>query len=358
MSKGAVLFCPTKNWGGIEKNVRLRAKFLSEKNYKIYVVLLKNTFEEKFSGIPNVSIETVTKRGGDLNIFVVLHYVKLLKKVRPHVVFAALKRDWWLVALSAFLTKVPNKILYLGNKRIIRKGLKYSTVFKILKAKVLVNSNSLKEHLLSTSSYFNSNNLFRIYNGIELPEINGITNDYRTKLGLDKNTYIIGCAGWLNYRKGFDLLPDILKKLPENFHIVHHGTGGFELDVDKMILENKAIAHRMHFLGHENKMEAFFRGIDIFLLCSRSEGMANVLNEALSHGKPIISAKVPGSEELLHDGVYGILTNIEDTNAMVEGIKDLYNGKVNFSPENQRKRISTSFSLEIMKKATEKLFFS
>jgi len=269
----------------------------------------------------------------------------------------ALKRDWWLATLSAVLVKVPNKILYLGNKRKIRNGLKYRLVFNTFKAKVLVNSNSLKDHLLASTPFFDEKNVFRIYNGIGLPGSAGKKKDYRNELNLPKEAFIVGCAGWLNHRKGFDLLPEILEKLPETVHIVHVGSGGFDIDVEAMLRTHQHIAHRLHFMGYENDMNAFFRGIDLFLLCSRSEGMANVLNETLGHGKPIVSTRVPGSEELLDHGNYGILAEIEDTEALAKGIMDILDQTISFPPEKLRSRITEQFSLEKMAIETERLFF-
>ena len=352
-----VIFCPTKSWGGIEKNVRLRAQYFGKKGYSVHVVLLKNLFAERFEGLKNVKTKSINKRGGDINVFVILNYYKLLRQLKPYMVFAPLKRDWWLVTAAASLAKVPNKILYLGNKRKIRNGLKYRLVFKRLGAKVLVNSNSLKEHLLNTTNFFTEKNLFRIYNGIDLPDSKGEKRNYKNMLSLERDAYFVGCAGWLNLRKGFDLLPEIVRKLPKNIHIIHVGKGGFELDVNKLVKENQDVVDRIHFMGHESNMDAFFRGIDLFLLCSRSEGMANVLNEALGHGKPIVSTRVPGSEELLDNGTYGVLTNVEDTTAMAQGIIDIYKEKVKFTKENQQKRITENFSLQKMMAKTEALFF-
>ena len=104
-------------------------------------------------------------------------------------------------------------------------------------------------------------------------------------------------------------------------------------------------------------MDAFWRGIDIFLLCSRSESLANVLNEAMSFGKPIVSTKAPGSDELLGDNEFGILTEVEDIDAMAKGIKDLAEGNVSFDPEKQRDRMRGEFSLNHMMKRYEAVFF-
>nr|WP_237332548.1 glycosyltransferase family 4 protein [Zobellia amurskyensis] len=284
--------------------------------------------------------------------------MQLIEKVKPNTVFAAIKRDWWLVSLAAHLKKVPNIILYLGNLRKIRTGLKYHLVFNVFKSKVLVNSDSLKTDLLENSSYFNQENLVRIYNGIELPQTQLIT-DWKPikKLKLPKDSFLIGVAGWLNYRKGFDLLPEILKDLPENAHIIHAGSGGFELDMDQILSPYPELAKRIHFLGHVNEMGQFFQHIDIFLLCSREEGMANVLLESLSHGKPIVSTKVPGSEELLENGTYGILTEINDVEAISKGIKAILEKKITFESEFLKQRISSDFSLQNMMAQTEKLLF-
>ncbi len=356
-NKTLVLFCPTKAWGGIEKNVRLRAEYFGKQGYEVHVVLLQNRFRERFDGLENVHIKSVNKRGGDLNLMVIIRYVRFLKRVKPHTVFSPLKRDWWLVTVSAYLSGVPNTVLYLGNRRKIRKGLKYHTVFKTLKAKMIVNCQALKRHLTTTTDYFTEANLFQIYTGIPLPELGGEKMDFRGLLGLEKDIFIIGVVGWINYRKGFDQLPDIARKLPDNYHFVHAGTGGLDLDVDQLMRENAEVAHRIHWLGHQSNMDAFFRGIDVFLLCSRSESLANVLNETMGHGKPIVATRAPGSDELLGDSEYGILTPVEDVAAMAEGILDIATGKVVFDPQKQRKRMKDHFSLQQMMQNYESVFF-
>lgn len=351
-----VIFCPTDTWGGVEKNVLLRSEHLGVRGHKVIVVLLKNTFRARFEHFKNVSVFEITSRGGDLNLFVVYNYWRLLKRTRPEAVFSALKKDWWLVSIAANLAKVPNTILYLGIKRNIRAGIKYRTVFKTLKAKILVNSDSLKKDLLERNAYFNEGNVFRIYNGFEIPDMGLETRDLKSTLNLSKNSFIIGCAGRFSHQKGFDLLPEIAAALPENFHFAHAGGGPLEEEI-KLLVKNSPVSNRIHFLGYLKNMSPFFTGIDAFLLCSRFEGMANVLNEAMSYGKPMVSSRVEGTEELLGHGKYGVIVEIEDITAMAEALKKIANKSIVFDAVILQNRIKNDFSMAQMINKTEQLFF-
>ncbi|MFL1466411.1 glycosyltransferase [Marinobacter sp. HN1S83] len=354
--KKAVLFCPSRVWGGIEKNVHLRARFLGEAGVKVYVVLLQGYFADRFADLENVTVIEVKSRGGDLNLFVVANYVKILRKIRPDVVFAALKKDWWLVTLASSLAGVDRVVLYLGISRRVKSPIKYFAIFRLMKAVLMVNSDSLKNEMLKYPRFFDDRNVFKVCNGFDLPPPEEKPMNFRELLNLPSDTVIVGCAGRFSPQKGFDLLPDILSRLPDNVHVVHAGEGEFEDEI-KSAINNRQEAARIHFLGYQKNMHAFFKGIDLFLLCSRNEGMANVLNEAMSHGKPVVSTLVPGSEELLAHGKYGVLADVNDVEALARGIRAIVDGEHVYSPEELRDWIHQEFGLHRMIRETNRLFF-
>ena len=355
--KKAVLFCPSKVWGGIEKNVLLRARFLGENGVRVYVVLLKGFFADRFQGLENVSTVEVTSRGGDFNLFVVANYVRILREIRPNVVFAALKKDWWLVSLSSKLAGVDRIILYLGIGRRVKSPLKFFLIFRVFKALLMVNSDSLRDEMLKHSRFFDERNVARVYNGFLRPPGHVKALDFRAMFGLPPESVIVGCAGRFSPQKGFDLLPDVLARLPEHVHVVHAGEGEFEQEI-KSAIARRPESRRIHFLGYQKNMHEFFGGIDLFLLCSRNEGMANVLNEAMSHGVPAVSTRVPGSEELLGLGRYGVLVEIDDVDAMAESIHQLVVGEKRFDGADLQAWIDKEFGMERMVEETNRLFFA
>lgn len=352
----AVLFCPSKVWGGIEKNVRLRARFLGGNGVQVYVILLTGFFADRFEDLDNVTVIEVTSRGGDFNLAVVANYIKILRRIRPDVVFAALKKDWWLVSLSARLAGVRRIVLYLGIARRVKSPVKFFAIFRLMKAILMVNSDSLKQEMLRHPKFFDEDNVVRIYNGFNQPEKGGQGIDFRAMFNLPDDAVIVGCAGRFSAMKGFDQLPAVLSRLPEHVHVVHAGEGEFEQQI-KNAIQGQQQSKRIHFLGYCQDMDGFFRGIDLFLLCSRNEGMANVLNEALSHGKPAVSTRVPGSEELLGYGRYGILVDIDDVDAMASGIQALVSGERRFDASELRQWIDSEFGMHRMIAETNRLFF-
>ncbi|MGM0769379.1 MAG: glycosyltransferase [Pseudomonadota bacterium] len=354
--KKAVLFCPSRVWGGIEKNVHLRARLLGSSGVRVYVILLRGYFADRFVGLENVSVIEFKSRGGDFNLFVVANYVMKLLEIRPDVVFAALKKDWWLVTLSSRLAGIDRIVLYLGISRRVKSPLKYFAIFRLMKAVLVVNSDSLKNEMLKYPRLFDDNNVFRVYNGFDLPPPEVKPLDFRKLLNLPPESVIVGCAGRFSPQKGFDLLPEILSRLPDNVHVVHAGEGEFEDEI-KAAIGKRQEAVRIHFLGYQKNMHAFFKGIDLFLLCSRNEGMANVLNEAMSHGKPVVSTRVPGSEELLAHGKYGVLVDVNDVEGLARGVQAIVNGERACSPADLRDWIHQEFGLQRMMSETNRLFF-
>lgn len=354
--KKAVLFCPTRVWGGIEKNVLIRARFLGIAGVAVYVVLLKGCFAERFAGLENVRIIEVASRGGDLNLSVVANYVKILREIGPDVVFAALKKDWWLVSLASKIAGVDRIVLYLGIARKVKSPIKYFAIFRWIKAILMVNSESLKNEMLKYPRFFDQHNVVRVYNGFDKPSLKGESLDFRALFDLPPETVIVGCAGRFSPQKGFDLLPGILAGLPGNVHIVHAGEGEHE-EMIKASINGRPESERIHFVGYQKDLRPFFRGIDLFLLCSRNEGMANVLNEAMSFGKPVVSTRVPGSEELLAHGKYGVLVDVDDVQGLAQGIRSIVEGEKVFPSAELRQWIDQQFGSQKMIRETNRLFF-
>jgi glycosyltransferase involved in cell wall biosynthesis len=75
------------------------------------------------------------------------------------------------------------------------------------------------------------------------------------------------------------------------------------------------------------KLPEYYLDADIFVLPSLAEGMPNVVLEAMGSGLPIVATRVPGSEELVHEGENGFLLESGNTDKLAQNLATLINDR-------------------------------
>lgn len=83
----------------------------------------------------------------------------------------------------------------------------------------------------------------------------------------------------------------------------------------------------VRFLGHLEDLTAVFDGASVLVLPSRAEGFGLVILEAMASGVPVVATRVGGIEEVVEDGVNGLLVEKEDPTALAQGILKLLKGE-------------------------------
>ncbi|MGH2447952.1 MAG: glycosyltransferase family 4 protein [Chloroflexota bacterium] len=139
-------------------------------------------------------------------------------------------------------------------------------------------------------------------------------------------TGTIAAMGRFTEEKGFDLLI-------RAFAAIEGGCPGWNLVIwgdGKLRQELESLA-RAHGLDDRITMPGFSREplrdlheADLFVLSSRSEGMPNVLCEAMSCGLPVVSFDCPnGPAEVIRPGVDGVLVPAEDWRQLAGALERL-----------------------------------
>jgi glycosyltransferase involved in cell wall biosynthesis len=134
----------------------------------------------------------------------------------------------------------------------------------------------------------------------DLPQI-------KTRFGIPKDAKVLVTAGILNRGKNIEILIKCLPKIGiENVFILVVGDGSAKSDfhyreaLKKLAIELD-ISERVIFTGWLEKGELWkiFHAADLFILSSLSEGMPNVLLEALGLDLPCLGSKISGIEDIL-----------------------------------------------------------
>lgn len=117
---------------------------------------------------------------------------------------------------------------------------------------------------------------------------------------------IIIAVGRLNNQKGFDLLLQAWKDIPDtNWILKIIGDGEEKYNLLKYIEREKI--KNVSILPYQRDIDSEYQKAKIFVLSSRYEGLGMVLLEALSHGLSCISFKCPAGPETILSKGNGIL---------------------------------------------------
>jgi glycosyltransferase involved in cell wall biosynthesis len=158
-----------------------------------------------------------------------------------------------------------------------------------------------------------NNNIIEIPTGIDKSWINNNTTNSK-----NKNINFIFC-GRYDLIKGIKILYDVIDSFKEkdcNFHFI----GPFSEDIK--IKQSNIIYHG--YIKDENRIKEIYDFCDILILPSYSEGMPNVILEAMSRGLGIIATDV-GAISLLVDERNGNLIAKPDFKLIKNVIREFIN---------------------------------
>jgi glycosyltransferase involved in cell wall biosynthesis len=173
------------------------------------------------------------------------------------------------------------------------------------------NTRSICDYL--TENGFPAKRVFHIPNFVEVaqPGPSEYLKELKSSLGVPGDAIVILGVGRLMEKKGFRYLVEAVSLLPESIserplHLVVVGSGPLEEDLISYT-SSLGLGRRIHWAGWQTDPGPYYGLADIFVCPSLHEPLGNVILEAWSHGKPVVSTMTHGAEELITDGVNGLL---------------------------------------------------
>lgn len=139
----------------------------------------------------------------------------------------------------------------------------------------------------------------------------------------------IGTISRLSMEKGLNYLIeafyDLLKRLDARLIIVGEGRERGKLE---NMVRSLGIEDKVDFLGWVENPYKYLKIMDVFVLSSLWEGFPTVLVESMLCGLPVVATRSSGGvEELVKDGVTGLLTPPKDIRILSDSLYNLLQNK-------------------------------
>jgi len=142
-----------------------------------------------------------------------------------------------------------------------------------------------------------------------------------------KNRFVFLTVGRLVPVKNIDLQIKSIAEITRKYTQVELWIVGEGLEYKnlKFEVEKLRLSHSVKLLGQKNKeeLEKIYNEADAFLLTSNSEGWSLVAIEAASFGLPIIMTDVGCANEIIEDGVSGIVIPVGDGQILGRAMAEL-----------------------------------
>ena len=329
-TKKVILFMPSVEGGGVEKNFFIIANYLSKKINNLSII---TTFTKKGKFKNNINVilpgNSIWEKFGRRTKYIICLWLLLKEIIKDNnrIIFAFQANIYCIILCKIF--NIP--ILTRSNtapdgwsNNIIKKAL-----YKFFLAKanvVIVNSLEFKRKMLK---YFNLKTIC-IYNPLNKKQIIDLSKKKSKKIFYKKNSLKIINIGRIVDQKNQIILLKALNKIKKeiNFEAVIMGRGILKNKLNNYINDNK-LNKLIKIINYQANPFSYLIQSDIFILSSKFEGLPNVLLEALVLNKFIISSNCPtGPKEILLKGKGGLLFKNEDFKDLADKILFYKNNKI------------------------------
>jgi glycosyltransferase involved in cell wall biosynthesis len=137
----------------------------------------------------------------------------------------------------------------------------------------------------------------------------------RQAVGLPQDAIVLGSVGRFIATKRYPLLIEAFESLAAeipNLHLMILGDGGADKAEIEERIRQSPMQKRIWPLGHKDEPAPFYQAMDLMVMPSSHEGLANALLEAMASGVPVLAHAACGANEVISDGETGFLADISN----------------------------------------------
>jgi glycosyltransferase involved in cell wall biosynthesis len=288
----------SKVWGGNEKWLAAVGEGLIARGHDVVVSCAPGPVANELAA-RGIGTTTIRPRGA-IDLVSAAAFGRWLRHEKPDTLLLTSWRVTPWAVVAARLAGIQRMVMRLGIVRDFPRNTPKAIALEAVQA-IIVNSSEIRDVWLRTAPRHLGTRATVVLNGVRSRRGERETQraKLRTELGLSGDTILVGGAGHISARKGFDLLLRALAQTEEpDIMVAIVGDGEYRSELER-VASDLGIPSRVKWLGHRDDGAGVITAFDIFVLSSHNEGMANVMLEAMAGGVPVIAFDVSGVSEAI-----------------------------------------------------------
>lgn len=185
------------------------------------------------------------------------------------------------------------------------------------------NSPSVVDHL-HRQAHIPKSRLLCQWGAVDVAAIERARPAERSDFGLPADEPVVLWTGRLDPVKGFEEMLGGFAILCQSqpARLLLAGEGPSRPSIERLIQAHH-LWDRVRLLGRRTDVPSLLKMADVFLFCSRTEGLPNSLLEAMAAGLPVIATDVPGCRDVVIDGETGLLVHSRSPEGIGRQLKRL-----------------------------------
>jgi glycosyltransferase involved in cell wall biosynthesis len=194
-------------------------------------------------------------------------------------------------------------------------------------------SDRVRESLIQTLNISQSlaSRVVVVPNGVPIPSrVSGCEIEAeKVRFNVPQDASWLLAAGRLTEAKNFSCLIEatgILKDDGLNFFVTIAGEGELRNDLERQV-EELGLEGIVQLPGNVDNLPTLMQAADLLVMPSLWEGLPLVLLEAMASGLPVVGTRINGLQDIIQEGVEGLLCEVDDAQGLADSISRLIGDK-------------------------------
>lgn len=330
--KQLVVFCVPPSCGGAERVTLTIAKLLDLSKFDVKIVIVGRTKGDIVDFIPS-SFDIIHIKTRTIWDFTTCKLVNLFIRIHPDIVFCSLMYLNTRVILAANI--VGNiKTIIRNNIGFYRMRFDKSLLIKLLYPKadeIILQTEEMKDEIMKNVKLDNDK-VHVVFNPIDVESIESNLKNISNPFEKQYVNYVF--VGRIAYCKGLDVLISsfvaLLKENPQcRLYLVGKidNSNSYYLNLKEQI-KNLGIDNSVVWTGFTTNPYQYIKYADCFVLPSRTEGLPNVLLDAMYLKVPVVATRSVPVIDRIVPSKRGIVVDVEDEVALKEAMSKAVSIKI------------------------------